>query len=202
MITFSFFAILAWIGWSALVFGWPERLGQQALRLEPGFVGQFNLLGVSFAVLGTLIWCWLIVTSPRSPMRGIMHWMAGLTLFWLLIATLWMPWIDYGKTYRPVSAALAKALPEKHGCIAGLNLADSLLASLDYFDGIRTLALTSPAGKKCDLLLTTHGAPGAGSWQKVWEGGRPGDRRDNEKLQLYRRQAKTTANRQAGGDQQ
>ena len=85
---------------------------------------------------------------------------------------------------------------------AGLNLADSLLASLDYFDGIRTLALTSPAGKKCDLLLTTHGAPGAGSWQKVWEGGRPGDRRDNEKLQLYRRQAKTTANRQAGGAQQ
>ncbi|MEF8732286.1 MAG: glycosyltransferase family 39 protein [Candidatus Accumulibacter meliphilus] len=202
MITFSFFAILAWIGWSALVFGWPERLARQAIRLEPGFVGQFNLLGVSFAVLGTLIWSWLIVTSPRSPMRGIMHWMAGLTLFWLLIATLWMPWIDYGKTYRPVSAALAKALPEKRGCIAGLNLSDSLLASLDYFDGIRTLALSSPAGKKCDLLLTTHAAPGAGNWQKVWEGGRPGDRRDNEKLQLYRRQAKKTANRQPGGNQQ
>jgi 4-amino-4-deoxy-L-arabinose transferase-like glycosyltransferase len=202
MITFSFFAILAWIGWSALVFGWPERLGRQAVRLEPGFVGQFSLLGVSFAVLGTLIWCWLIVTSPRSPMRGIMHWMAGLTLFWLLIATLWMPWIDYGKTYRPVSAALAKALPEKRGCIAGLNLADSLLASLDYFDGIRTLALASPAGKKCDLLLITHGAPGVGGWRKVWEGGRPGDRRDNEKLQLYRREAKTTGKRQPGDNQQ
>jgi 4-amino-4-deoxy-L-arabinose transferase-like glycosyltransferase len=119
MITFSFFAMLAWIGWSALVFGWPERLARQAIRLEPGFVGHFSLLGRSFAVLGTLVWCWLIVTSPRSPMRGIMHWMAGLTLFWLLIATLWMPWIDYGKTYRPVSASLAKALPEKRGCIAG-----------------------------------------------------------------------------------
>lgn len=42
MITFSFFAILAWIGWSALVFGWPERLARQAIRLEPGFVGQFD----------------------------------------------------------------------------------------------------------------------------------------------------------------
>jgi hypothetical protein len=30
-------------------------------------------------------------------------------LFWLLVATLWMPWIDYGKTYRGVSASLAKA---------------------------------------------------------------------------------------------
>jgi hypothetical protein len=52
MITFSFFAILAWIGWSALVFGWPEKLARQASRLEPGFVGHFNLFGVSFAVLG------------------------------------------------------------------------------------------------------------------------------------------------------
>ena len=29
----------------------------------------------------------------------------------MLLATLWMPWIDYGKTYRPVSASLATALP-------------------------------------------------------------------------------------------
>ncbi|EXI79209.1 MAG: hypothetical protein AW10_02483 [Candidatus Accumulibacter appositus] len=202
MITFSFFAILAWLGWSALVFGWPEKLARQASRLEPGFVGHFNLLGVSFAVLATLIWCWLIVTSPRSPMRGIMHWMAGLTLFWLLIATLWMPWIDYGKTYRPVSASLAKALPEKRSCIAGLNLADSLVASIDYFDGIRTVALSSPAGKKCELLLTTHGAPNPRGWKKVWEGGRPGDRRDNEKLQLYRREGKTPANRQPSAELQ
>jgi 4-amino-4-deoxy-L-arabinose transferase-like glycosyltransferase len=104
MITFSLLALLAWIGWCAMVFGWPERLARQAVRLEPGFVGHFSLLGASIAILGTLVWCWLIVTSPRSPMRGIMHWMAGLTLFWLLIVTLWMPWIDYGKTYRQVSA--------------------------------------------------------------------------------------------------
>lgn len=199
MITFSFFAMLAWIGWSAVVFGWPEKLEQQATRLEPGFVGQFDFFTVCVAVLGTLTWFWLIATSPRSPMRGIMHWMAGLTLFWLLIATLWMPWIDYGKTYRPVSASLAKALAEKHVCVASLNLADSVLASLDYFDGIRTLALTSPAGRKCDLLLT-HGVPGPSGWQKVWEGGRPGDRRDNDKLLLYRREVKKEVNRQAGGN--
>lgn len=134
-------------------------------------------------------------------MRGIMHWMAGLTLFWLLIATLWMPWIDYGKTYRPVSAALAKALPEKRACIASLNLADSLLASFDYFDGIRTLSLSSRAGMNCDLLLT-HGAPSPAGWQKVWEGGRPGDRRNNDKLQLYRRDVDTADRDQPGGAQQ
>ncbi|MBE2258771.1 MAG: hypothetical protein H6942_07660 [Candidatus Accumulibacter sp.] len=189
MITFSFLAALAWLGWSAMVFGWPARLARQASRLEPGFVGQFSSFNVAFALLGTLAWCWLIVTSPRSPMRGIMHWMAGLTLFWLLIATLWMPWIDYGKTYRPLSASLAKALPAKRGCIADGNLPDSLLASLDYFDGIRTVAAQSAAGKDCDLLLI-QGAPRSGGWQKLWEGGRPGERRDNEKLRLYRRETR------------
>ncbi|WP_300454307.1 glycosyltransferase family 39 protein [Accumulibacter sp.] len=193
MITFSLCAGLVWIAWSAIIFGWPARLAQQASRLEPGFVGAFSLLGASLALLASLVWCWLIVTSPRSPMRGITHWMAGLTLFWLLIATLLMPWIDHGKTYRPMSASLAMALPKEHNCIASANLADSLLASLDYFEGIRTLAARSAAGARCDLLLI-HGLPKDGwptvsdGWRKIWEGGRPSDRRDSEKLRLYRRE--------------
>ncbi len=80
----------------------PERLARQAVRLEPGFVGAFSMPAFAFSVLATLVWFWMIVTSPRSPMRGIMHWMTGLTLFWLLIAALWMPWIDYGESLPPV----------------------------------------------------------------------------------------------------
>jgi 4-amino-4-deoxy-L-arabinose transferase-like glycosyltransferase len=55
---------------------------------NPVLSGQFSLLACPLLNSGRddLIWFWLIVTSPRSPMRGIMHWMAGLTLFWLLIA--------------------------------------------------------------------------------------------------------------------
>ena len=195
MITFTAFAGLAWIGWTAMVFGWPERLARQVVRIEPGFVGQFNAISAGFALLMTLVWCWLIATSPRSPMRGIMHWMAGLTLFWLLVAMLWMPWIDYGKTYRSLSASLARALPEKHGCIANANLNDGVLASLDYFDGLRTLPLKSAAGKRCNWVLI-HGmsreanALSSVGWKKTWESGRPSDRRDNEKLRLYWRDTK------------
>ncbi|MBK7673421.1 MAG: glycosyltransferase family 39 protein [Candidatus Accumulibacter sp.] len=195
MMTFSVFALLAWIGWSAMVFGWPEKLARQAVRLAPGFVAHFSILAAGLALLGTLIWCWLIVTSPRSPMRGIMHWMAGLTLFWLLIATLWMPWIDYGKSYRQVAASLARALPLKHRCIINVNAANSILGALDYFEDIRTVAARSPGAKNCDLLLmqgpTRDGdVSTAAGWEKIWEGGRPVDRRASEKLYLYRREAK------------
>ena len=196
MMSFSFFAALVWVGWSAMVFGWPERLARQAVRLEPGFVGQLSLPHAVFALALTLLWFWLIVTSPRSPMRSIMHWMAGLTLFWVLLATLWMPWIDYGKSYRSLSASLDKALPQHASCIANVNLPASILASLDYFDGIRTVPLKSEAGKRCNWLLlqgdvrrpnrlVTEG------WQHHWEGNRPVDRRASEKFHLYRRSSKT-----------
>ena len=192
MMSFTFFAALVWVGWSAMVFGWPERLARQAVRLEPGFVGQLSLPHAVFALALTLLWFWLIATSPRSPMRSIMHWMAGLTLFWVLLATLWMPWIDYGKSYRSLSASLDKALPQHASCIANVNLPASILASLDYFDGIQTTPLDNRHGANCDLLLM-RGQPRdpasitAAGWRMIWEGYRPSDRRDHEKLRLYQR---------------
>ena len=195
MMTFTLFALVVWIAWSAMTFGWPERLARQVIRLEPGFIGQLNPLAFVCALLATIIWFWLIVTSPRSPMRGIMHWMAGLTLFWVLIAALWMPWIDYGKTYRPLAASLAETLPASGNCIANVNLPDALIASLDYFSGIRTVAHASAAGQTCDwLLVQGELAPDAATnWRKSWEGRRPSDRRDNEKLSLYQRDVKSAA---------
>jgi 4-amino-4-deoxy-L-arabinose transferase-like glycosyltransferase len=192
MITFSLFAALLCVGWSAMVFGWPASLARQALRLEPGFVGSFSLGPFILAVAGIAAWIWLIVTSARSPFRGMAHWAAGVTLFWLLACTLWMPWIDYGKTYRPLAAAIARQLPATHGCIAGNQIGEAQRASLDYFAGITTVSKNSAAGRRCQWLLTQGSArrdeasPGE-TWQKVWEGTRPGDR--NEKFRLYRREA-------------
>ena len=195
MMTFTLFAGLIWIGWCAMVFRWPERLARQVVRLEPGFTGSFATLPFILALLATAAWIWLIVSSPRSPFRGMTHWAAGVTLFWLLAATLWLPWVEYGKTYRPLAAALARALPANHECIAGAGLADAQRASFDYFSGIVTLPADSAAGRRCDWLLTQgtvrgdDNAPGD-EWKKVWQGNRPGDR--SEKFRLYRRDEPAT----------
>jgi 4-amino-4-deoxy-L-arabinose transferase-like glycosyltransferase len=192
MTTFTLFAGIVWVGWSALVFGWPERLSRQALRLEPGFTGVFSAPAFLFALACTGVWFWMILTSPRSPLRGIMHWMAGLTLFWLLLASLWMPWIDYGKTFRGVSASLKKALPEKVDCIAGAGLPLSALASLDYFADIRVVPQKSAQAAACSWLLVRGGPsrlddPGHAGWREMWNGNRPGDRHANDRFHLYRR---------------
>lgn len=199
MITFSVFALLGWLGWAVMIFGWPEHLSKQLLRLEPGFVAKLDGPATVAAVFGTAIWVWLITTSPRSAMRGIMHWMSGLTLFWLLMAMLWMPWWDYGKTYRSPAMSLSKILPKSRDCLAESNLSEAMLASLDYFSAIQTLPFRSTSGKNCDWLLVygstkENEIASTANWRKVWEGGRPVDRNEGEKLHLYRRVIKGSRN--------
>ena len=194
MMSFTLFSGIVWVGWSALVFGWPERLARQALRLEPGFTGEFSAPAFLFALVCTGLWFWMILTSPRSPLRGIMHWMAGLTLLWLLLASLWMPWIDYGKTFRSVSVSLKAALPKKTDCIAGAGLPLAILASLDYFADIRAIPQKNERAAACSWLLV-RGDPGPAraGWREVWNGNRPGDRHANDRFHLYRRGRKAEA---------
>jgi 4-amino-4-deoxy-L-arabinose transferase-like glycosyltransferase len=190
MTTFSLFAIVVWIGWSAGVLGWPVKLAERTQILRPGFVGQLNIIAVALALAATVWWLWLIVTAPRSPYRSLTHWTFGFTMLWLLATSLVLPWFDYGKTYRPVAQAIAQALPSDHGCLAERGLSDTQLASLSYFVEIEPVAENSAAGQACNWLLVVGDtrrelAPPSSRWNKVWEGNRPGDRR--EKFRLYRR---------------
>ena len=187
---FSVFALLLWIGWCAMVFGWPERLAKRAVILEPGFVGHFDLFYFSLALLASLWWIWLLLTLPRSPYRCLTRWSAGLATIWLLTVSLWLPWIDYGKSYRQLAADLAWQLPQQQGCIAAQNLGDAQRASFAYFERLRFTPLPRSGQTHCRWLLVQGSsrqelAPTGTGWQRVWEGSRPGDRK--ERFRLYRR---------------
>jgi 4-amino-4-deoxy-L-arabinose transferase-like glycosyltransferase len=190
MMTFSFFVGIVWLGWSAMALGWPTKLASRVVILRPGFVGHFDLLAFSIGVVATGWWIWLIITAPRSPYRSLTHWTMGFTTLWLLATTLILPWFDYGKSYRPVAQEIAKILPSGHGCIAERGLSDTQRASLAYFVGIEPLPADSNAGKECNWVLVTGDtrpelAAPEGKWTRIWEGNRPGERK--EKFRLYRR---------------
>jgi len=190
MMTFSVFVALVWLCWSAMALGWPEKLAKRVVVLRPGFVGHFEILALLVGLAATLWWIWLIVTAPRSPYRSLTHWTMGFTALWLLATTLILPWFDYGKSYRPVAQAIARSLPDKHGCVAERGLSDTQRASLAYFVEIEPLLLETSAGQKCNWLLVSGTsrqelAPPDGSWNKVWEGSRPSERK--EKMRLFKR---------------
>lgn len=190
MMTFTFFVGIVWLGWSAMALGWPTRLASRVVVLRPGFVGHFDLIAFAIGIFATGWWVWLIITAPRSPYRSLTHWTMGFTTLWLLATTLILPWFDYGKSYRPVAQEIARILPSAPGCIAERGLTDTHRASLAYFVEIEPLLADSTAGKQCNWLLVTGDsrpelAAPSGKWSLVWEGNRPGDRK--EKFRLFKR---------------
>src|SRR5574343_184016 len=165
-----------------------------ALALRRGAANAFDWFAMlTFSLFAGAVWvCWsaMALGWPEKLAKRIVVLRLGFTTLWLLATTLILPWFDYGKTYRPVAQAIARALPDNHGCLAERKLTDTQLASLAYFLEIEPVAESSKAGQACDWLLVvgdTRGelaAPGS-QWTKVWEGNRPGDRR--EKFRLFRR---------------
>jgi 4-amino-4-deoxy-L-arabinose transferase-like glycosyltransferase len=185
MTTFTVVAGLIWLGAMAMGTGWPPTIAHNFAKMAPGFAVDYPWWLLAAAAAVTLLWLGVLAYLPRSPWRASTRWAAGVTVMWALVMTLWLQWIDYGKSYRSVADGLARALPEKHGCVARQGLGPTLRASLDYFVGIRTRPLAK--ADDCEWLVAEGGPREAArpGWRRVWEGHRPGDR--DERLRLYRR---------------
>jgi hypothetical protein len=56
MSTFSLFAAVVWVCWSAMALGWPEKLAKRIVVLRPGFVGQFDFFALLIGLTATVWW--------------------------------------------------------------------------------------------------------------------------------------------------
>ena len=186
-LTFSLFGGLVWLGWIAMMTGTPGQIARNFAKLEPGFKPVFQWLPLLVAVAFTAAWVALLARSPRGAQRSVSFWAAGTTVLWGLLMTLWLPWIDYGKTYAPVAQALGRAIPRGASCIESRNLGESQRAVFDYYAGVVTMRAEAQRRISCPVLLV-QARPGdedgfsAQGWRRVWEGNRP---RDHERYRLY-----------------
>jgi len=185
----ALFGALVWLGWIAMMTGVPPTIARNFAKLEPGHVPLFSWVVFATALALTLAWLWLLLRSERSALRGLTFWAAGTALLWGLLMTLWISWIDYGMSYRPVALALKKALPAGTRCIGSRALGETQRAAFDYHANIVTERVERYGEPRCALLLVQARqgdndrlSPG---WKLLWEGNRP---RDRERYRLYQRQ--------------
>lgn len=189
MMTFSFFGILVWVGYGALLLGVPRKLAENASKMAPGFVERFDVFGFGGALLFSLAWLVFLFRLPRSATRGVTRWAAGMTLLWGTFATLYMPWANYQKSYRSVALTLRTNIPPGGACIAERFLGDTPRAALSYHVGLRTRPYDPTRPDACPLVLVQGGPedefdhPGE-RWDKLADVGRPGNR--SERFRLYR----------------
>lgn len=186
MMTFSLIAALIWLGGIAMLTGEPARVAKNFSKPAPGFIAEASVITLVLAIAATVGWVVIILRTPRSPWRAAARWSVGLTTVWALLAMLWLPWIDYGKSYRSASADFRHVLGDSRGCIARRNLGLAQRASLDYFDGIRTT--NGAAAKECRYMIsqaTARTEKILAGWRLILQTSRPGDK--TERLRLYRR---------------
>jgi 4-amino-4-deoxy-L-arabinose transferase-like glycosyltransferase len=176
LMTFSFFAALVWLGASALALEWPPKIARNFDRLAPGFQPDYTAPALALALILTLLWLFSLGLR-RAGWRPVFRWAAGVALLWSLTATLWLPWLDHGISYRPVALSLQTAVPRDIDCIERVNLGPAQRAALDYFAGIRTApAGSAQCGWRLGIAQKQRAAPTG--WSEVWRGGRPSDRRE------------------------
>jgi len=137
-------------------------------------------LSLTVAVLATLAWAGAWRALLRLRERAMISLAAGLTLCWLLAATLWLPWLDDAKSYRSVFVSMQPHLPEMGHCVASVSLGESERGMLDFFLGIQTLRRETHPHADCEtLLVEAENPPNAATvgqeWNPVWSGQRPDD---------------------------
>ncbi|RMD01990.1 hypothetical protein EAY64_00880 [Aquitalea palustris] len=187
LMTFGVFGLLIWAGWAAMNYGWPERLAGRAQYFSPYYVPHVSVLAAVFAVLATITWIWAVTRSHLRGRQAITNWAAGLTLCWGLALSLWLPWLDAAKSYRPVVESMVRAMPaaglDKTQCIATESQNMVARISWHYYAGIDLLAYPAGESSPCDYQLRmrsrSEGLAEPG-WTLLWQGSRP-----REKFELF-----------------
>jgi 4-amino-4-deoxy-L-arabinose transferase-like glycosyltransferase len=183
LMTFGFFGLLIWFGWAAMNFGWPEKLAGRAHYFSPYYVPYVSLPLALCALFATLVWVWALTRRNLRGRQAVTNWVAGITLFWGLACTLWLPWLDALKSYRPVVASMQRAFPSLPGCVA--TEPDDWMArvSWSYFANFDL----RPGRQDCPyrLVIRPKGSAPDQGWETLWRGSRP--REDDEIFALQQR---------------
>jgi hypothetical protein len=195
LLFFSGCALTIWVVWLAMQTGVPQRPAANVARLAPGFTPSFSLVAVLAALAATLAWAWLV--KWRAGRHRAVIWKSlvlpagGAALCWLLLMTLWMPLLDYARSYAPLVRNVSRLI-DAPGCVEVHGLSQAQLAALRYHGGMTLKPASRPAS--CPWLLVDADAHHSASlavdlrqWSVVSLIARPSDSNDN--VLLYRRAA-------------
>jgi 4-amino-4-deoxy-L-arabinose transferase-like glycosyltransferase len=200
---FSACAATVWVFYAAMQTGTPAKPLATVLRLAPGFFEpRMAWASLAVAVAATLAWLWLV--RWRTGRHRAVIWKSvvlpagGVALCWLLLMTLWLPLLDYGRSNRPLAERLVRHVPPGH-CIATPQAPLSLVAALEFHGQRRVDATPNAARGVCPVLMLVLPLRGpdlargaaladaqrAAGWHEVARERRPTDR--NEAVVVFRR---------------
>jgi hypothetical protein len=195
LLFFSGCAVIIWVVWFAMQTGVPGKPAANVAKLAPGFIPTFSLVALLAALAATVAWAWLVRWRTGRHQQVIWKSLVlpagGAELCWLLLMTLWLPALDYGRSYRPVVAGLMREL-DQPGCVEVFGLGQSQIAALRFHGGLEVYPASGNG--RCPWRLVASEAAAATAvaldmrgWTQASIIRRPVDAKEN--LLLYRKAA-------------
>jgi len=136
LLFFSGCALIIWIVWIALQTGVPKQPAINVARLAPGFEHSFSLTPFVIAMVASLAWVWLVrwrVGRHRSAIwKSLVLPAGGAALCWLLLMTLWLPLLDYARSYAPLVRRSMIVMQQKPSCVETYGLSQSQSAAFQF----------------------------------------------------------------------
>ena len=201
---FTGWGIVIWVVWVAMMTGIPAKPAANVARLAPHYTPLFQWPAFAAAVVGT--GAWLALARWRTGRHRAALWKSlalpagGAALCWLLLMTLWLNALDYGRCYegqmRAVQQAMVEAGASQPACVQVWGLGEVQLAAARVHGHWRLRAATDEAAH-CPWLLIDARVRGAlpqalaGQWEEWSSVPRPADK--DESLLLLRRAAPVLA---------
>lgn len=193
LLFFSGCALVIWVIWISLQTGVPAKPAANVAKLAVGFQPSFSLLAFVVALAGTAAWIWLVrwrtARSREAIWKSLVLPAGGAALGWLLVMTLWLPALDYARSYVPVVNGIKQHI-DRPGCVEVFGLTRPQLAALRYHAGLDLRAASLPSA--CPWLVASQDVQAtlpmvldARQWTLVTTVRRPTDAKDN--LLLYRK---------------
>lgn len=194
LLFFSASAIAIWVIWLSVQTGVPAKPAANVARLAPGYEPAFSALAFGVALAATAAWCALVAwrTARNRPAiwKSLVLPASGATLGWLLMMTLWLPLLNYGRSMEAQVAGVAAAITDRQGCVASYGLSRAQIAALTYHGQLRVEAVSELP--LCDWAVADAAMGPAvatllppAEWRTVASIGRPTDR--NDRILVLRR---------------
>lgn len=157
LVFFSGCALVIWVIWFAMQTGVPAKPAANVAKLAPGFVPEFSWLALLPALLATAAWVWLVAWRVGRHRQAIWKSLvlpaSGATLCWLLLMTLWLPLLDFGRSYGPLARRIARLVPPTSPCVLVDGLGQAQIAALQYQGGLTLVRSTGSGGERCRLMV-------------------------------------------------
>jgi 4-amino-4-deoxy-L-arabinose transferase-like glycosyltransferase len=149
VVFFSLCALTVWVVWVAMLTGYPAKPAANVARLAPGFALEFSGWALAVACSGTATWVWIVRwrlgRHPSALWKSLVLAAAGSTLCWMLLMSLWMPLLDFARSYGAISRRIAGLIPP-HTCTEVFGLSQAQIAGLAHHGKLELQRAPSQSG--------------------------------------------------------